>query len=121
MFNHANVRLPLWLDSALRRVLVTPDMHRLHHSVCVCETNSNFGFNLPWWDYLFGTYKPQPEAGHERMTIGLAQFRDERRAERLLWMLALPFVGSTGNYPVNRAEGPAEAPASDMHHSDAVA
>jgi sterol desaturase/sphingolipid hydroxylase (fatty acid hydroxylase superfamily) len=108
MFNHANVRLPRWLDGALRVVLVTPDMHRVHHSVRVRETNSNFGFNLPWWDFLFGTYKPQPDAGHERMTIGLAQFRDERRVERLPWMLALPFVGSTGGYPVNRADGQPE-------------
>ncbi len=105
LFNHGNLRLPLGLDRVLRLVLVTPDMHRVHHSVMVRETNSNFGFNLPWWDYLFGTYRPQPTAGHEGMTIGLAQFRDER-VERLPWMLALPFLGAEGNYPVNRrAEG----------------
>jgi sterol desaturase/sphingolipid hydroxylase (fatty acid hydroxylase superfamily) len=111
MFNHANVRLPLWLDRVLRLVLVTPDMHRVHHSVVVRETNSNFGFNLPWWDFLFGTYRPQPEAGHDQMTIGLGQFRDGS-VDHLPWMLALPFVGSTGNYPVNRGgEPPAQWPA----------
>jgi sterol desaturase/sphingolipid hydroxylase (fatty acid hydroxylase superfamily) len=113
MFNHANLRLPLWLDAALRLMLVTPDMHRVHHSVLVRETNSNFGFNLPWWDFLFGTYKPQPEADHEQMTIGLSQFRDASRADRLPWMLALPFVGSTGNYPVNRASEQTGAPPTD--------
>ncbi len=110
MFNHANARLPLWLDGALRLVLVTPDMHRVHHSALVRETNSNFGFNLPWWDFLFGTYRPQPAAGHERMTVGLAQLRDERRVDRLPGMLALPFIASTGGYPVNRANGPATPP-----------
>ncbi|MBI2806280.1 MAG: sterol desaturase family protein [Planctomycetes bacterium] len=102
MFNHANVRLPGWLDRVLRLVLVTPDMHRVHHSAIPVETNSNFGFNFPWWDLLFGTYRPQPEAGHEGMTIGLAQFRDQSVAW-LHWMLALPFLGATGNYPVNRS------------------
>lgn len=105
MVNHGNVRLPLWLDSALRLLLVTPDMHRVHHSVLARETNSNFGFNLPWWDFLFGTYRAQPGDGHERMTIGLSQFRDEREADRLHRMLALPFVGDPGNYPVNRPDG----------------
>jgi sterol desaturase/sphingolipid hydroxylase (fatty acid hydroxylase superfamily) len=99
MFNHANVRMPAVLDRLLRMVLVTPDMHRVHHSVNPAETNSNFGFNMPWWDYLFGTYRAQPLAGHEGMTIGLHQFRDER-VERLPVMLALPFTGETGDYPV---------------------
>jgi sterol desaturase/sphingolipid hydroxylase (fatty acid hydroxylase superfamily) len=121
MFNHANVRMPSWLDGVVRLVLVTPDMHRVHHSAVVCETNSNFGFSLPWWDFLFGTYKPQPNAGHERMTVGLAQFRDERRVDRLPGMLALPFVGATGNYPVNRAAERAETPPTDRRPSDAVA
>src|SRR5262245_19339652 len=102
LFNHGNVRLPGWLDRALRLVVVTPEMHRVHHSVLVRETNSNFGFNLPWWDFLFGTYRARPAAGHEGMTIGLEQFRDERKADRLHWMLALPFVGRPGDYPVNR-------------------
>jgi sterol desaturase/sphingolipid hydroxylase (fatty acid hydroxylase superfamily) len=103
MFNHANVRLPAGLDRLLRLFVVTPDMHRVHHSVIVRETNSNFGFNLPWWDYLFGTYRAQPEAGHEGMVIGLSQFRDER-VDRLHWMMALPFVGQVGSYPINRRE-----------------
>jgi sterol desaturase/sphingolipid hydroxylase (fatty acid hydroxylase superfamily) len=101
MFNHGNVRLPAWLDRPLRWVVVTPEMHRVHHSVIVQETNSNFGFNLPWWDFLFGTYRAQPAQGHESMTIGLEQLRDER-VDRLAWMLALPFVGSVGDYPINR-------------------
>ena len=107
MFNHGNVRLPLWLDRLVRLVLVTPDMHRVHHSVVPRETNSNFGFNLPWWDFLLGTYRPQPAAGHDRLVIGLSQFRDEC-VERLPWMLLLPFVGSTGEYPLNRTGGKGE-------------
>ena len=95
IFNHGNVVLPAALDRLLRLVVVTPDMHRVHHSVVANETNSNFGFNLPWWDRLFGTYRAQPAAGHERMSIGLAQFRDPRR--QWLWhMLALPFTGAGG-------------------------
>jgi sterol desaturase/sphingolipid hydroxylase (fatty acid hydroxylase superfamily) len=100
MFNHGNVRLPASLDRVLRLVVVTPEMHRVHHSSVPRETNSNFGFNLPWWDRLLGTYRDQPQAGHEQMTIGLSQLRDERRTERLPWMLLLPFVGSTGEYPI---------------------
>ncbi len=91
MFNHSNVRLPLKLDYYLRRFVVTPDMHRVHHSVISRETNSNFGFNLPWWDFLLGTYLSQPAAGHEKMTIGLSAIRDERAADRLDRMLLLPF------------------------------
>jgi sterol desaturase/sphingolipid hydroxylase (fatty acid hydroxylase superfamily) len=102
MFNHGNVRVPAWLDRALRLVVVTPDMHRVHHSIHAWETNSNFGFNLPWWDLLFGTYRSQPQDGHEGMTIGLEQFRDERKADSLPWMLVLPFFGPEGDYPVNR-------------------
>jgi sterol desaturase/sphingolipid hydroxylase (fatty acid hydroxylase superfamily) len=118
MFNHGNVRLPAWLDRLLRLLVVTPEMHRVHHSAQADETNSNFGFNLPWWDFLFGTYCAQPSEGHEGMTIGLSQFRDER-VDRLPWMLLLPFVGAIGNYPMNRraasepAEPPAEAPSPD--------
>jgi sterol desaturase/sphingolipid hydroxylase (fatty acid hydroxylase superfamily) len=99
MFNHGNVRLPVTLDRYLRLLVVTPDMHRVHHSVVPRETNSNFGFNLPWWDRLFGTYRAQPAAGHEGMTIGLSQFRDVQ-VTRLHWMLLLPFVGTVGNYPI---------------------
>ena len=86
MFNHANVRIPPAIDRALRWIVVTPDMHRVHHSVLRRETDSNFGFNLPWWDWLFGTYRAQPEAGHQGMTIGLPAFRDpvELRIDRLL-------------------------------------
>ena len=86
MFNHSNAVLPLWLDRAVRLVVVTPDMHRVHHSVVRAETDSNFGFNLPWWDWLFRTYRAQPDAGHDRMTIGLPIFRDPRelRVDRLL-------------------------------------
>ncbi len=86
MFNHANVSMPAALDRVLRLVLVTPDMHRVHHSVLRRETDSNFGFNLPWWDRLFGTYRALPEAGHDHMTIGLPIFRDPRelRIDRLL-------------------------------------
>jgi len=75
-FNHGNIRIPPVLDRWLRLLLVTPDMHRVHHSVIPRETDSNFGFNLPWWDRLCGTYRPQPEAGHLGMTIGLREFRD---------------------------------------------
>jgi sterol desaturase/sphingolipid hydroxylase (fatty acid hydroxylase superfamily) len=86
MFNHANVSMPPALDRALRLLVVTPDMHRVHHSVLRHETDSNFGFNLPWWDRLFGTYRAVPQEGHERMTIGLPIFRDPRelRLDRLL-------------------------------------
>jgi sterol desaturase/sphingolipid hydroxylase (fatty acid hydroxylase superfamily) len=86
MFNHANLRLPAWLDRTLRPVLVTPDMHRVHHSAVPRETDSNFGFNLAVWDRLFGTYRAQPAAGHDAMTIGIAQFRDpgELRLDRML-------------------------------------
>jgi sterol desaturase/sphingolipid hydroxylase (fatty acid hydroxylase superfamily) len=90
MFNHANLCLPERVDAALRQVLVTPDMHRVHHSVIERETNSNFGFNLALWDRLFGTYRAQPEAGHEGMTIGVEQFRDPAEA-RLDRMLTQPF------------------------------
>jgi sterol desaturase/sphingolipid hydroxylase (fatty acid hydroxylase superfamily) len=101
MFNHGNLRLPLAVDRVLRWFVVTPDMHRVHHSIVVHETNSNFGFNLPWWDRLLGTYRAQPAAGHDAMTIGIEQFREpgELRLDR---MLAQPFRGATGAYPINR-------------------
>jgi sterol desaturase/sphingolipid hydroxylase (fatty acid hydroxylase superfamily) len=94
MFSHANWRLPIPLDRVLRAVLVTPDMHRVHHSVIRRETDSNFGFNFSIWDRLCGTYRPQPEAGHERMTIGLPHYQQQRR-QGLVWMLLLPFTGAT--------------------------
>ena len=101
MFNHGNVRIPHGLDRVLRWIVVTPDMHRVHHSVDPNETNNNFGFNLPWWDRLLGTYWAQPQAGHETMTIGLEQFRNQRD----LWldrMLIQPLRGPVGAYPINR-------------------
>jgi len=94
MFNHGNVRMPLALDRVLRWVLVTPDMHRVHHSVVRSETDSNYGFCLPWWDRLLGSYCPQPAAGHEAMTIGLETFR-EAGQQTLLSMLANPFRAET--------------------------
>jgi sterol desaturase/sphingolipid hydroxylase (fatty acid hydroxylase superfamily) len=97
MFNHGNVRIPPALDRALRLLVVTPDMHRVHHSVIPVETNSNFGFNLPWWDRLLGTYRAQPRAGHLGMTIGVRQFRDPERLT-LARLLALPIVGDIGSY-----------------------
>jgi len=101
MFNHSNIALPLWLDRLLRWIVVTPDMHRVHHSILVRETNSNFGFNLPWWDRLFGTYRDQPKAGHEAMTIGIEQFREpgEQRLDR---MLTQPFREDDRSYPLGR-------------------
>jgi sterol desaturase/sphingolipid hydroxylase (fatty acid hydroxylase superfamily) len=97
MFNHGNVRIPSGIDRILRLFVVTPDMHRVHHSVVPVETNSNFGFNLPWWDRLLGTYRPEPRAGHEGMTIGLRQFRAPERLT-LPRLLVLPFVGEVGVY-----------------------
>ncbi len=102
MFNHANVRIPKSVDPLLRWFIVTPDMHRVHHSVEDDETNSNFGFNLPWWDRLFGTYCDQPRAGHEQMTICINTFRDRRHCTWLPGMLALPFIGKITNYTINR-------------------
>lgn len=102
MFNHGNVRIPFRLDRVLRWIVVTPDMHRVHHSIHRNETNSNFGFNLPWWDRLLGTYRAQPRDGHEGMTIGIEQFRNRRE----LWldrMLIQPVHGPASGYPINRA------------------
>jgi len=93
MFNHGNVRLSIPVDRGLRLFVVTPDMHRVHHSVILRETNSNYGFNLPWWDRLFGTYRKQPARGHEKMVIGLGTFRDPKLL-RLHWLLAIPFINS---------------------------
>ena len=101
LFNHGNVRLPQPIDRVLRFVVVTPEMHRVHHSVIIRETNSNFGFNLPWWDRLFGTYRSAPAAGHEGMTIGLSHFRDPGELT-LPRLLILPFTGSPGKYPFGK-------------------
>jgi sterol desaturase/sphingolipid hydroxylase (fatty acid hydroxylase superfamily) len=100
MFNHGNIRLPLKIDRVLRFLVVTPDMHRVHHSVLPREANNNFGFNLPWWDRLFGTYRAHPSEGHEGMSIGLRQFREAGRLS-FPWLLILPFIGKTGNYPIS--------------------
>jgi len=89
MFNHANLALPLWLDRALRLVLVTPDMHRVHHSARRDEHDSNYGFSLSVWDRIFGTYKAQPAAGHDGMVVGL-EWQDDKPT-RLAWALWLPF------------------------------
>jgi sterol desaturase/sphingolipid hydroxylase (fatty acid hydroxylase superfamily) len=96
IFNHGNVRLPAGVDRVLRWLVVTPDMHRVHHSVKTPETNSNFGFNLPWWDRLLGTYRAQPEGGHESMTIGLNEYQ-EPSGQSLLWLLAVPFTGRSAD------------------------
>jgi sterol desaturase/sphingolipid hydroxylase (fatty acid hydroxylase superfamily) len=101
MFNHSNVRMPKGLDRVLRWAVVTPDMHRIHHSIDPRETNRNFGFNLPWWDRLLGTYRTQPALGHAGMVLGLEQFREPARLN-LTGLLALPFVGEPGSYPLSR-------------------
>ncbi|MCL7489134.1 MAG: sterol desaturase family protein [Desulfobulbaceae bacterium] len=100
MFNHGNLKLPIKLDRYLRLLVVTPDMHRVHHSVTIRETNSNFGFNFPWWDRIFGTYRAQPVLGHEKMTIGLAQFRDPGK-NNLFHMLQMPFTEKAGSYAID--------------------
>lgn len=103
MFNHSNVKLPESVDRILRLLVVTPDMHRVHHSIHPAETNSNFGFNLPWWDRLLGTYTAQPRDGHEGMTIGIEQFRTVRD----LWldrMLIQPVRGPASGYAINREQ-----------------
>ncbi len=102
MFNHSNVRMPTGLDGVLRLFVVTPDMHRVHHSIEDHEANSNFGFNLPWWDRLFGTYKTQPDAGHVDMTIGIRDHRAPKKVDRLDGMLLLPFIGKVSGYAINR-------------------
>ena len=101
MFNHGNIRIPEKVDRWVRLVVVTPDMHRVHHSVIIRETNSNYGFNLPWWDRLMGAYKAQPAKGHADMTIGLSQFRDPQKLT-LRRLLILPFTGDPGRVPINR-------------------
>ena len=103
MFNHSNIAIPPAADRLLRLIVVTPDMHRVHHSIHPSETNSNFGFNMPWWDRLLGTYRAQPREGHEAITIGIEQFRTRRD----LWldrMLIQPLRGPASGYPINREE-----------------
>ncbi len=102
MFNHGNIRLPLGLDRVLRLLIVTPDMHRVHHSVEDDEANSNFGFNLSLWDRLFGTYRDQPRGGHLGMTIGIHKFRNPAEASRFDGLLLMPFRGKVSDYAINR-------------------
>ncbi len=104
MFNHSNVRMPVNIDRLLRFVIVTPDMHRVHHSIEDDETNCNFGFSLPWWDRLFGTYRTQPRGGHEAMTIGIRSFRQIKDCNRLPGMLSIPFRGKISDYVINRRQ-----------------
>ena len=103
MFNHANASLPAWAERSVRWLVVTPDMHRVHHSVLYDESSSNFGFNLPWWDRLFGTYRPQPRLGHDAMTIGVDAFRSPEDL-RLDHLLVQPFRDTPGQYPINRRQ-----------------
>jgi sterol desaturase/sphingolipid hydroxylase (fatty acid hydroxylase superfamily) len=102
MFNHGNISIPTAIDKYLRLFVVTPDMHRVHHSIEIRETNSNFGFNLPWWDRLFGTYKAQPQAGHDNMRIGLTTFTEKNDITKLPGMLLIPFRREAQVYPLNR-------------------
>ncbi len=100
LFNHANIDLPRPIDRILRLIVVTPDMHRVHHSSEPVETNSNYGFNLPWWDRLLGTYRAQPAKGHDDMEIGIEQFRTRRD----LWldrMLIQPFRGKASGHALD--------------------
>jgi len=102
MFNHGNIYIPENIDRVLRLFVVTPDMHRVHHSVHAPMANSNFGFNLPWWDRIFGTYVAQPPEGHIEMEIGIEEFRDPQQVDRLDGMLLLPFARKLGEYTINR-------------------
>ena len=104
MFNHANIRLPFAVDRLLRWAIVTPDMHRVHHSVEDDEANSNFGFSLPWWDRLFGTYRDQPRAGHEAMKIGIHKYHEAKDVSWISGMLTLPFRGKISGYAINRRQ-----------------
>lgn len=101
MFNYSNIRIPTAIDQVLRWIIVTPDMHRVHQSAVVRETNSNFGFNLPWWDRLLSTYRTQPEAGHEGMIIGIYQFRDLSEL-RLVNLPTQPFREPDREYSIGR-------------------
>jgi len=104
MFNHGNIRLPPALDRFLRWIVVTPDMHRVHHSIEDDEANSNFGFSLPWWDRLFGTYRDQPRGGHRGMTIGIHKYRDAKDVSWITGMLVLPLRGRISSYAINRRQ-----------------
>ncbi|MDA8347648.1 MAG: sterol desaturase family protein [Pseudomonadota bacterium] len=105
MFTHGNVKLPARLDAILRWLLVTPEMHRVHHSLESDETNSNFGFNLSWWDRLLGTYRAATRTAQDRMTIGLADWRDPRQCDRLAGMLIMPFTVEARGPAIDRSTG----------------
>ncbi|MFQ5634550.1 MAG: sterol desaturase family protein [Gammaproteobacteria bacterium] len=105
MFNHGNIRLPRRADRVLRLFVVTPDMHRVHHSAHRDESDTNFGFNLPWWDRLFGTYRDQPRDGHLSMSIGLRGFHQPRQITRLPGMLLMPFVAGADAHARSRQSG----------------
>ena len=104
-FNHGNIHLPMYVDRTLRLFIVTPDTHRVHHSILPGEMNSNFGFSLTWWDHLFGTYRAQPKGGHEGMTIGINEFRDPVD-QRLDNMLIQPLKGGALGYALNHPRKP---------------
>ena len=105
LFNHGNVRIPAALDRVLRWFVVTPDMHRIHHSIHIAETDSNFGFVLPWWDRMFGTYRAEPAGGQVRMVVGIESFRTDRD----LWLDRLvlnPVVDERGSQPMSPSQNP---------------
>lgn len=104
MFNHGNIRLPKAIDRIIRLLVVTPDMHRVHHSIEDDEANSNFGFNLSVWDRLFGTYRAQPRNGHDGMIIGIRKFRELNQATWLTGLLTMPFKGKISDYAINRRQ-----------------
>ncbi len=113
LFNHANINLPTSVDRWLRWIVVTPDMHRVHHSVDPRETNSNYGFNLPWWDRLLGTYVAQPAKGHKGMDIGIEQFRTRRD----LWidrMLIQPIRGPASGHALDSSAQSLSKPGHDL-------
>lgn len=112
LFNHSNIRVHRWLEPLLRWMVVTPDMHRIHHSIIDTETNSNFGFNFPLWDRLFRTYRAEPAEGHQRMTLGLREFRDPEEL-RFLRLLAQPFrksIPAPNQQPTPNKPAPFDAP-----------
>jgi sterol desaturase/sphingolipid hydroxylase (fatty acid hydroxylase superfamily) len=101
MFNHSNVRLAKPVDTFLRWFIVTPDMHRVHHSVEDDETNSNFGFNLTCWDRLSGTYREQPRGGQSGFIIGIHNYREIKQTNWIIGMMLLPFKGKISEYAIN--------------------
>ena len=110
VFNHSNVKLPLWTDRVLRMLVVTPDMHRVHHSVERDETNSNYGFNIPWWDRMFGTYRAQPQGEHANLKLGLPEYPNSRQTIPLRSMLAMPWQhGFRSQVPDDATEGKLES------------